>query len=452
MFPRSYSRSALTLPSATAPLSDQRSVHHASQARGAVLAELSAIPFAKVSADFGTSPRHGQWSCRVDSSPDIGYNSIPKTKGDPFGSPSSSNDLNRQYEEMQETMEGLADATSTQFQHMAWHVPIKERKLSPYAGFPGTTQRSPMGNRVRPSKRVRQLEQPFGFSASKFKCENHDAETFGSTQPHVQPMSADTVLSDFETQSVRPVPDIAFPPLDSIIDPIDNYHRKPYYRHPVAQTYSPAPGEIPFRYAPAKRAVTRQSQPADHYASRSPATPTPLGEENVDGSASWCPDSPTTAVNVRNIARPWDMSSCIGDLDTALPLSFSLPPEPDSPSRSLEIYARQLHRNFQEHQSDGELPPQSEQPFLHRPSTPNNDSYDPYDIPLSPGSLAALTALPDHTPVPDTFTHNGVLFRNSATDDALQPEESITKKRSRDAMEMPYFYPSPPDEKRTRTC
>ncbi|KAJ3165684.1 hypothetical protein HDU88_003877 [Geranomyces variabilis] len=446
MFPRSYSRSALALPSATAPLSDQRSVH-ASRARGAVLAELSAIPFAKVSADIGTSPRHGQWSCRVDSSPDIGYNSIPETKGDPFGSPSSSNDLNRQYEEMQEMMEGLADATTTQSQHMDWHVPIKERKLSPYAGFPGTAQRSPMGNRVRPSKRVRRLEQPFGFPASKFKYENHDADTFGSTQPYVQPMSADTVQSDFETQSVRPVPDIAFSTLDTIIDPIDNPHRKPYYRHPVAQTYSPAPGEISFRYAPAKRVATRQSQPANHYASRSPATPTPLEEENVAGSVSWCPDSPTTAVNVMNIARPWDMSRCIGDLDTALPLSFSLLPDPDSPSDSLGMYARQLHRNFQEHQSDDELPPQK-----HRPSTPNNNSYDPYDIPLSPGSLAALTALPDHTPVPDAFTHNGVLFRNSATYDALQAEDKITRKRSRDAMEIPYFYPSPPDEKRTRTC
>ncbi|KAI8589708.1 hypothetical protein BDZ88DRAFT_488746 [Geranomyces variabilis] len=451
MFPRSYSRSALALPLATAPLSDQRSVH-ASQARGAVLAELSAIPFARVSADIGTSPRHGQRSCRVDSSPDIGYNSIPNSKGEHFGSPSSSNDLNRQYEEMQEMMEGLADTITTQSYHMDWHVPIKERKLSPYAGFPGTSQRSPMGNRVRPSKRVRRLEQSFGFSATNFKHENNDAETFGLTQPHVQPMSADTVLSDFDTQGVRPVPDIAFPPLDTIIDPIDNPHRKPYYRHPITQTYSPALGEISFRYAPAKRVVKRQSQPADHYASRSPATPTRLPEENVAGSVSWCPDSPTTAVNVRNIARPWDMNSRIGDLNTALPLSFSLPPEPDSPSGSLEIYARQLHRNVQQHQSDDELPPQTDQPFQHRPSTPNNNSYDPYDIPLSPSSLAALTALTDHTPVPDAFTHNGVLFRNSATDDALQPEDKITKKRSRDAMEMPYFYPSPPDEKRTRTC
>ncbi|KAJ3178315.1 hypothetical protein HDU87_003627 [Geranomyces variabilis] len=353
---------------------------------------------------------------------------------------------------MLDIMEGLADTATTQSQHIGWHAPLKERKLFPYAGVSVSAQGSPMGNQVRPIKRVRQLKQRFAFSPIKFEYEKDNAENFGSTDSCLQPLSADSVLSKFETHSVRPVPDIAFPPLETIIDPVDNPHRKPYYRHPVAHTYSPAPGEISFRYARSKRVVKPQSQSADHYASRSPATPTPSGKENATGFALLSRDSQIKAIDIGSLAQPWEMRDCVDDLDTSVHLSFPLPPEPNLPAGDLEnIYARQLRRDAHEHQRDGKIPVQTGQAFLNRPSTPNNDSYDPYDIPLSPGSLAALSALPDHTPVPDAFTHNGVLFRNSATDDALQPAENITRKRSRDTMEMPYFYPSPPDEKRTRT-
>ncbi|KAJ3158131.1 hypothetical protein HDU86_003083 [Geranomyces michiganensis] len=337
---------------------------------------------------------------------------------------------------------------------METHIPTAGRVSSSFS----TTSKGPrLGNRSPLNKRARQLQRTSGFSPTHFRLPKHETGDTRPAQPFFRTLQSPRASSvgplklesSRPAPGTRPVPDIAFPPLDAIIEPLENPHRKPYFRHPVSQQYSPEPGEVTFRYPPARRTV--KSQPVDDYALHAPATPTPVRDGHTAAPVLWGQDSPVLAVQADNRTGRWAMNYHIDQPDTSSVLHLSLPAEHEIPTGSREnIYARQLRRDGLERLQNSEQVVDVYEPFLSRPFTPTHDSPDPYDIPLSPGSLAALSALSDH--VPDTFTHNGVLFRNSPAEDAPKDGSRLSdgRKRSRDTMEMPYFYPSPPEDKQKR--